>query len=370
MTHVPRPADAAAVLASAYGGVVDAVAGLTEDDGWAPTRCTGWCVRDLLFHLYADARRGLAVLCTPTDQDAPLDRDWVTYWQDWQPREDGDQVGLRMVRISASTFDSLASLRDLHAETARAAAARASDVDPQSLVATQGHVLTAGDFMLTLAVEAAVHHLDLTVELALLGPAAEPVRVARNVVEGVLDATLPSGWDDATAVLLGTGRMGPTPSSRSSSVEWRRGCPRSAERPRRGSVGEAGSVGDAAQAAVDDVLLALRPPWLVPHLCSVVRTGVGHRVLGVLGGDPGGLGDEVVDVRGHRDVQGGHAASGVGGQGEPDLALGLLDFGVVVHGLGAGRDRLEQLLRLACGDGHRPRDALGVTAPVRERLQG
>ena len=37
-----------------------------------------------------------------------------------------------MVRISASTFDSLASLRDLHAETARAAVARASDVDPQS----------------------------------------------------------------------------------------------------------------------------------------------------------------------------------------------------------------------------------------------
>ena len=72
-------------------------------------------------------------------------------------------------------------------------------------------MLTGGDFMLTLAVEAAVHHLDLTVELALLGPAAEPVRVARNVVEGLLDATLPSGWDDATAVLLGTGRLGPTP---------------------------------------------------------------------------------------------------------------------------------------------------------------
>ncbi|MCF2436316.1 maleylpyruvate isomerase N-terminal domain-containing protein [Streptomyces thinghirensis] len=30
---------------------------LGEDDSWLPTHCTGWAVRDLVFHLLADAQR-------------------------------------------------------------------------------------------------------------------------------------------------------------------------------------------------------------------------------------------------------------------------------------------------------------------------
>jgi hypothetical protein len=74
-------------------------------------------------------------------------------------------------------------------------------------VTTQGHALTVADFAATLAVEAAVHYLDLTV--ALPGtPAPEPASLAlvRRVLGGLLGAPVPALWDDVTAALKGTGR--------------------------------------------------------------------------------------------------------------------------------------------------------------------
>jgi hypothetical protein len=68
-------------------------------------------------------------------------------------------------------------------------------------------VLTVADFAATLAVEAAVHYLDLTV--ALPGtPAPEPASLAlvRRVLGGLLAAPVPAPWDDVTAALKGTGR--------------------------------------------------------------------------------------------------------------------------------------------------------------------
>jgi hypothetical protein len=74
-------------------------------------------------------------------------------------------------------------------------------------VTTQGHVLTVTDFAATLAVEAAVHYLDLTVALP-GAPAPEPASLAlvRRVLAGLLGAPLPASWDDVTAALKGTGR--------------------------------------------------------------------------------------------------------------------------------------------------------------------
>jgi hypothetical protein len=74
-------------------------------------------------------------------------------------------------------------------------------------VATQGHALTVTDFAATLAVEAAVHYLDLTVALP-GAPAPEPASLAlvRRVLAGLLGAPLPAAWDDLTAALKGTGR--------------------------------------------------------------------------------------------------------------------------------------------------------------------
>ena len=68
-------------------------------------------------------------------------------------------------------------------------------------------MLTVTDFAATLAVEAAVHYLDLTVALP-GAPAPEPASLAlvRRVLAGLLGAPLPASWDDVTAALKGTGR--------------------------------------------------------------------------------------------------------------------------------------------------------------------
>src|SRR5262249_59900418 len=58
------------------------------------------------------------------------------------------------------------------AETA-AAACRAARACRHQAVTTQGHVLTVTSFAATLAVEAAVHYLDMTVELP-GAPAPDP----------------------------------------------------------------------------------------------------------------------------------------------------------------------------------------------------
>jgi len=62
------------------------------------------------------------------------------------------------------------------------------------------------DLLSTLAVEAAVHHLDLVLRLDRPGPAAGPLAEVRRVLEGLLGRPLPAGWDDATAARRGTGR--------------------------------------------------------------------------------------------------------------------------------------------------------------------
>jgi hypothetical protein len=67
-------------------------------------------------------------------------------------------------------------------------------------------VLTVADFLSTLTVEAAVHHLDLVVRLDRPGPAPGPLAEVRRVLEGLLGAPLPAAWDDATAARRGTGR--------------------------------------------------------------------------------------------------------------------------------------------------------------------
>ncbi|KMS65601.1 hypothetical protein ACH49_31095, partial [Streptomyces leeuwenhoekii] len=112
-----------------------------------PTDCTGWAVRDLLFHLLGDAQRALVALHTPAA--GPPDRDAVTYWRDWAPDPAGAANGRRWSRVGASMFLDFRQLRELYLETAAAAAEAAAATPPDRPVATQGHVLRAGDLMLT-----------------------------------------------------------------------------------------------------------------------------------------------------------------------------------------------------------------------------
>ncbi|MGW0132267.1 maleylpyruvate isomerase N-terminal domain-containing protein [Streptomyces sp. NPDC003299] len=64
------PVDA---LRASYGAFAAVVETLDDDASWLPSGCTGWAVRDLVFHCAGDAQRALVALHTPVS--APPDRD-------------------------------------------------------------------------------------------------------------------------------------------------------------------------------------------------------------------------------------------------------------------------------------------------------
>ena len=205
-------------LDAVYRNVTAVAGGLGEADLMRPSRCAGWAVADVLYHELLDARRALRTFASPAD--GPPDCDDVSYWTDYAPggaSGDGASTGdarayaeesaahARYVRIAAAAYPP-GALAWEWSETA-AAAVRAGRACGHQAVTTQGHVLTVADFAATLAVEAAVHYLDLTVALP-DAPAPEPASLAlvRRVLAGLLGAPLPASWDDVTAALKGTGR--------------------------------------------------------------------------------------------------------------------------------------------------------------------
>ncbi|MGY1815430.1 maleylpyruvate isomerase N-terminal domain-containing protein [Blastococcus sp. SYSU D00820] len=175
----------------------------TARQDWAPTGCRGWAVTDLAFHLLGDARRALVALATPAE--GPADTDAVTYWRAWRSPDPDDDEALRRTRTLASGLW-LGDLAEEYAGTTAAVLVAAGRVGGRDPVRTQGRVLTVDDLLSTLVVEAAVHHLDLVAHLDRPGPAGGPLREVRRVLEGLLGAPLPPGWDDVTAARRGTGR--------------------------------------------------------------------------------------------------------------------------------------------------------------------
>ena len=203
-------ATALGALDTAYQKVTAVTAGLSEADLMRPTRCAGWAVADVLYHQLLDARRALRTFASPSD--AAVDRDDVSYWRDYAPGGNGaakysgeSAAHARYVRIAASAYPP-GTLAWEWSETA-AAACRAGRACGHRAVTTQGHVLTVTSFAATLAVEAAVHYLDLTVDLP-GAPVPDPGSLAlvRRVLTGLLGVPLPDSWDDVTAALKGTGR--------------------------------------------------------------------------------------------------------------------------------------------------------------------
>lgn len=70
----------------------------------------------------------------------------------------------------------------------------------------QGHVLSAGDFLTSWAVELAVHQADLGRDLELPGPSPAALRLTRATIEALLGAAVPSTLTDLDVLLLGAGR--------------------------------------------------------------------------------------------------------------------------------------------------------------------
>lgn len=194
-------------LEAAYGGVTDVVTPLSAHDLLRPTRCHGWLVADLLFHVVGDAQRALVALATPAE--GPSDVDHVSYWQTFSAGASPDQHAW-WVRRSAAAFASPAGIVALWNDTAVAAVHAAAAADPAGFVATQGHVLTVADFVATLVTEAVIHHLDLMVDLPdAPPPAPSALSLAVSTMDGLLtdDTVRPVGWTDADYLLKASGRV-------------------------------------------------------------------------------------------------------------------------------------------------------------------
>ena len=196
--------DPVSLLSSAYRELSAVLSSLTVEEGFEPTGCAGWTAVDLGFHLLSDARRALVALHTPAD--GPADTTAVDYWTAWRPPEPGDEDELWSTRIAASAHGGLLPIAARYAETTAAVVVAAGEARLAHLVRTQGRTLPVADLLSTLAVEAAVHHLDLVLRLDRPGPSAGPLAEVRRVLEGLLGTALPDRWDDVTAARRCTGR--------------------------------------------------------------------------------------------------------------------------------------------------------------------
>ncbi|MHA3701996.1 maleylpyruvate isomerase N-terminal domain-containing protein [Jatrophihabitans sp. YIM 134969] len=202
------------LLAAAYAPLLalsDSLATQPPDradtTGWTATALPGWTVRDLVFHLAGDAQRALVALHTPTA--APPDTDAISYWSRWEAGSPGADTGQRVTRTMASQWSSVAGPAGLHRETARAVLHAVAAADPGTVVVTQGHTLTVASLVSTLAVEAAVHHLDLVAVLP-DPPAPEVLAEVRRVCDALLGRPTPPDWSSERWARLATGRADPT----------------------------------------------------------------------------------------------------------------------------------------------------------------
>jgi Mycothiol maleylpyruvate isomerase N-terminal domain len=192
------------LLGDVYEATTADVTALDDEGFGRRTRTALWSVRELLFHLMCDAQRALIVFTT--ESSGPVDTDAVSYWSRWQPGGPSAEAHARYAAKAAAAYGRPSSLVAQWTETSRAAVRAARAHDGAAFVTTQGHVLSANDFVHTLAVEGVVHHLDLTLDVPSPGLPDDAYRLVVEVLTGLLDADLPAGWSLAEAVLKGTGR--------------------------------------------------------------------------------------------------------------------------------------------------------------------
>lgn len=191
------------VLVRAYGATTRVVSALADDDFERGTR-TAWTVRELLFHQLLDAQRALVALASPTSE--PTHVDLATYWAAFRRGDDGAAEHARFVRVAASAYATPASLVGHWTSTAEAVVRAANAIDPTKHVRTQGQVITADDLASTLVVEATIHLLDMTVEVA-GGPDPDVLSRTCGALEQIQCAPFPTSLTDQTAVLAASGRV-------------------------------------------------------------------------------------------------------------------------------------------------------------------
>jgi uncharacterized protein (TIGR03083 family) len=216
MALTPYPFERArdAFLAE-YGLLDELAASLGDEQLLLASRCRGWTVGDVLCHLHIGMEEILVGYASPTDR--PADTDFASYWRDCCG-DDGGELDLghaRFVRLVASAYVRPGALVGRLRRAMGAVRRLTGAADGAVLLDFQEHVLPVGDFLATWVVEAAVHHLDLTVELPQAPPPApESLAVTRDTLDALLGHQAPAGWDDTAYALKGTGRLPLTPAER------------------------------------------------------------------------------------------------------------------------------------------------------------
>ena len=195
------------LLDGAYGGLERELAALDDADLLRPSRCAGWTVVDVTFHLLLDAQRALVAFATPADGEPDVDE--VSYWEPFRPGSAGADEHGRFVRVSTAAHSRPRVVVNRWADAARAVRAAAATTPADRVVPTQGHRLTAAAFLSTLVVEAVVHHLDLAVDLPTpVGPDAGAVTHTAGILDRIAGAPVGRDVDAADYILRATGRVG------------------------------------------------------------------------------------------------------------------------------------------------------------------
>jgi hypothetical protein len=187
--------------------LLDGLAGsLSDEQLLLPSRCLGWSVCDVLCHLDLGMVEVLVGLASPTDR--PADSDFAAYWRDCCAPGEPDLGHARWIRLVASAYARPGGVVRHLRMTTGAALRQAQAAPGERRLEFQGHVIEMGDFLATWVVEAAVHHLDLTLEPPdVSAPVPASLQVTRETLDALLGGPVPGDWDDTTYALKGTGRL-------------------------------------------------------------------------------------------------------------------------------------------------------------------
>lgn len=203
------PEDIRELTAAQVKVLAETVAGLSDADLVAGSGCAGWLVAHLLVHVRLGLEELIGSFAEPTDPDEPVDRDYVSYWQDFPAATEPVTFGtVRWHWANASAYSVASEFQRHFADTARAAAS-ASQRAPAGRFRFQQHVMAAEDILAMWAVELVLHHLDLIARLPgeRPGPPPEALALTARTLDGMLGGERPPSWNDITYALKGTGRV-------------------------------------------------------------------------------------------------------------------------------------------------------------------
>ena len=183
---------------------------LSDHDLLAASRCRGWTVADVLTHVHLGLQEMLLGIVSPSESTPTVDAG--TYWSQAPPSNDdgaSDTDHVRYVRLVTSAYQRPSGgIR--HLAVTGSTVMRAASRLPATDLDFQGHVISTGDFFATWAVELAVHHLDLGLEVIMEPPVAAALDLARQTVEELAGGTFPPSISETDVILIGTGRLAPS----------------------------------------------------------------------------------------------------------------------------------------------------------------